>query len=269
MKAPDEIENALYEIYNDASSLEWQKIDGFWVGEFRYSDNSFRAKAWFDQAGKWQMTETTELTYKLLPEEIINDFENNRNCTKENILNIYRVEFADVETRYILEVEKSGSVFFLFYRRKGDLLKIEEDSWTNKPIVIEEGIKKYLAENHETGVIIDADLSSTPLKVEIFENSNKTVCFKKPTQWIATYWEVKSTDITEAALKAFYEITGKKEADKQFKLIYNADIDTLASATMVNAIEEYPRAFLFLFNNGEKICIDEYGNEITEIIFPI
>ncbi len=267
------IENTLFEKYPDAVNLEWDVADGFWVGEFR--NEGFHYKAWFTTDAKWLMSEISDLIYeKNLPEEIIYDFETNRQCSKSQIENIYKVEYAEIEPRYLIEIEREGTPVYMFYLRKGDLFKEVKNSWQNKPIVIPQEILSYIAKKHDPETTIyDATTDSQPIKIKVFEKRYKTICFDTPDEWIATYWEVDYNDITEAALETFYKLTGEKEADKQYKILYSTTAqeknDSVNSQKVSFLKEECTRAYVFKYGDKRHILIDEYGNEIKESQIPL
>lgn len=262
-----DVENAFFQQYEDATSLEWDIVENkYWVAEFR-NDGSY-CRAWYNNNAQWLMTETNELLFdKDLPEEIVYDFTNNRKCAKDNIINICKVEFSDVETRYVIEVNKDNSGFYLFYRRKGELFKTIQNYWDNRPIIITQEISDYIREKHDQETsIIDADLKDNPRKVEIYEKKYKTICFDSFSEWLATYWEIEIDEVPELVQKALSDLAGEKEVDGQFRLIYNAspETNTQTARKNVSINLEYPRLYVFKLKNGTCIYMNEHGEEVQE-----
>ena len=87
---PDaKIVNAFNTKYPKASKIEWKEKKGYYVAKFY--DNNTETEAWFDNAGKWVMTES-DIRYNALPQAIRNDFERSmyKNWKRDDIDKIER-----------------------------------------------------------------------------------------------------------------------------------------------------------------------------------
>lgn len=275
IKVPDEIETALYEKYKDYSitSLEWSLEDNFFVGEYRRSKTgeSYYCKSWFDANGKWLMTETMDFACDNdLLSKVIQNFVDS-GYSKSNIIEIYEVDFSEVERRYLIQTKEKT----FFYRSNGYLFKCENSNWENRPIVIDSRILNYISENFEsTTTIIDADMKSAPLSVDIFEERYKTVCFDSPTQWLATFWRIPSSEKTpDVAKEALAEITGGKTPSERYQMEYFFPQDMLMNFRSKNSFtseENKKIVYIFKFSDGvtNTVYIDESGQEIKPSDIP-
>lgn len=248
IKVSADIENALYDKYKDRdiSSLEWRLVDGFFVGEFRM--DGYHCKAWFDAEGEWHMTETTDIIYKDLPKDVRVTFESGDNGKARES---YKVEFSSVETRYIIETKKS----FFFYRSNGEQFKKVDGFWANRPIVIDGEILRFIVKNCDPVTsIIDADMHSTPIRVNIHEGEGhddryKIIYFDTPVMWLATVWKIQVSEVPAGVLKAVKELISESNWDS----VYRVEHQVVRSA------------YGFKLKNGESFFFNDDGEQVDEI----
>ena len=109
--------------YPKASKIEWEQKNGYFVAEFH--ENGIESEAWFDSSGKWSMTESN-IKYSMLPQAIRDHFEKSiYNTWKKE--DIDKIERADSEPIYIIEVEKNEQETDLYYTANGKLVKSVND----------------------------------------------------------------------------------------------------------------------------------------------
>ncbi len=203
-----------------------------------------------------------DILYNDLPARLTLHFTDS-GYTKNNIIEIYEVEFAEVETRYLIQTKSE----FIFYRHNGDPLKqLTDGEWKNYPIVIDKEILDFINANCEANtVIVDANMKSTPLQIEIYEGQYKTLCFDSPTQWLATYWKLPASETPVIVTETLLDISKGKSPDERYKIEYN--LPALNVADLTNSFTSGKKivyAFKFIREN-DIIYIDEYGNEVRTV----
>lgn len=272
------VKDALYARYPDASCLEWEVIDGYMVGEFR--SGGFYCKAWFSIDGGWYMTETEDLVYSRdLPEEVRSTVEKTGYNTK-NISSIYKVDFPDIETRYIIKFDNNRSDLYAIFRKSGDLIKEVNDDWDNKPIVIPEEILSFIENEYDgEAIIYDADITSEFTNINIvYEKKLRVVCFDSALSWVGTYWDIPAKEvISPVILSTLYRITGRKDdGDIRYQLEYNNNMLKSAGHPDYNMPDAIYSAkmliYTFIFTNSADTVfindkLEQIPNEKIEIRF--
>lgn len=184
--APDHIESALFARYDREdiySAIEWETdpTEGYYIASFMM--DRFHHCVWFDQDARWLMDEIMNIAYaEDLPKEtVVKHFESH--CP-EPYRECYKVEFADLETRFVIETASSH----YFYREKdGDFIKRVDGAWTNRPIVPADMMLHYLDSVHPEATIIDATLHTQPQRMEIEERGVPfTLFFDEDNAWTAS-----------------------------------------------------------------------------------
>lgn len=198
---PDaKIVNAFNAKYPKSSRVEWEQKQGYYVAEFQ--ENGIETEAWFDNTGKWIMTESN-LKYNSLPLPIRENFEKStyNNWKKEDIDKIERPGMNPV---YIIEVEKEGQDTDLYYSENGTLVKTLNDAKKdNHYMPIPTEIYNLLKNKYPNATVIEADTDKGKYEIDILDNGkSKEVIFNGNT-WEATYWEVTKTEIPTVVMEAF------------------------------------------------------------------
>ncbi len=204
VKVPGNIEDALYDRYPDSDirALEWSlSDDGFFVAECRM--DGYHCKVWFDASAHWYMTETSDLVYRSLPDDVREDFEE-RSGRREG--EVRRVDFDYVESRYVVEGDRA----YYFYREHDDnFIKRVDGTWENRPIVLDEVTLGIVREKLGTQPvsIVDADMESSPLRLNLYEGTPpderyRVMYFDTPVAWLATVWRVGLDEVPPAVLDA-------------------------------------------------------------------
>jgi Protein of unknown function (DUF2874). len=109
---------AFNEKYPGAKVWEWEMENGYFVAFFLLDGHE--AEAWFDRNHKWVFTEI-DLRFNELPEAVQTGF-NTSEYADWRIDDVDQFDYADAETRYIIEVEKGNREMKLAYHADGTLV---------------------------------------------------------------------------------------------------------------------------------------------------
>lgn len=200
---PDtKIVNAFNSKYPKAERVEWEQKHDYYVAE--YHDNNMESEAWFDQAGKWMMTETN-MKYNQLPQAIRTHFEQSSysNWKKDDVDKIERVGMQPV---YIIEIEKEGQDTDLYYNANGQLVKTVNDVKRNDnynylpiPAVLSNKIK----EKYPDATIIESENKNRKTEIDILQNGKSKEVIFNGNDWEATSWEVRKSEVPSVVMEAF------------------------------------------------------------------
>lgn len=119
IKVDSLIESAFSDKYPSVSRVEWERKGAYYVAEFYFEQNE--SEAWFDDEGNWCMTDT-DIPYEQLPEAVKDKFSSDV-YKSWHIDDIDKIERADKETTYVLEVEKGHQEYNLYYSEDGSFIK--------------------------------------------------------------------------------------------------------------------------------------------------
>lgn len=195
------IVSAMNAKYPKASRVEWEQKHGYQVADFY--DNGMESEAWFDQNGKWLMTES-DVKYSALPSAIKNTFEKSpySSWKKDDIDKIERQGMSAV---YIIEVEKDGQETDLYFTAGGMLVKAlnerERGDRTDYMPVLPE-IQTQVLQKYPGAAIIETDKKGGKLYVDILDNRKpKELVFDHNT-WVSTSWKMDKADVPSAVMDA-------------------------------------------------------------------
>lgn len=106
--------------YKDAKQVEWEQKGKYQTVEFRLNETEM--EAWYDNNGKWLMTES-DILFTALPEAVKNTFATDEYASwqKEDV---DKLERADREMAvYVIEVEQGAREMDLYYNEDGTFIK--------------------------------------------------------------------------------------------------------------------------------------------------
>lgn len=200
---PDaKIVNAFNAKYPKADKVEWEQKHGYYVAEFH--DNGIECEAWFDNNGKWDMTESN-IRYNQLPQAIRTDFEKSMysNWKKDNVDKIERVDMKPV---YIIEVEKEGQDKDLYYSENGMLVKtvndVKKDNLKNyMPVTAD--IRTAVKQKYPDATIIETDMDNGKYEVDILDNGKSKEVIFNHNKWEATKWNVTKAEVPSVVMDAY------------------------------------------------------------------
>lgn len=199
----EEAKAAFNVMYPDASRVEWEKEGDYYVVDF-YNDNKSK-EAWYNNGGEWFLTET-DIRFEELPLPIQTAF-NTSEYSSWQKEDVDMIERPEMETLYVIEVEKGQEEYDLYYSADGMLIKAVPDSDNSNgnylPQVIPDAIKEYIATNYPQAKIIETDFENGRYEVDIIEGAkHKELIFDPEGEWISTETEVGKAEIPSVVISA-------------------------------------------------------------------
>ncbi len=198
--------------YPSASHISWQVKRGYAVADFRQGSKGEECSAWFDNDGKWYMTET-EMRFEDLPEAVKAAFRSSEYAAWR-VEDVDRLERTGVETVYVIDVEKQVSgvetEVDLYYSPDGILVKTAVDSEGDNdygdriPSAIEADIKAFIDSRYPNARILEIERESdNTIEVDILDGRTKReLFFDASLDWIRTVTEVRTGDLPKAVTDA-------------------------------------------------------------------
>lgn len=199
-------DNSVVKAFNNtfpkANKIEWEKKQGYEVAEF--NDNGIQKEAWFDQNGKWVMTES-KLKYNALPREIRNHFEKSMYNTwkKEDI---EKIEQTGMKPVYILEIEKEGLDTDLYYMENGMLAKTVNDikkSQRQGYIPLSAATTSLVRQKYPDATIIKSDSERGKEEIDILDNGKSKEVVFNGKHWESTSWEVSKAEVPTVVMESY------------------------------------------------------------------
>ena len=222
---PDEkIVNVLYEKYPNAQRVDWKLQHDHYVADFY--DNKIEKEAWITTKGEWVMTES-DILFNNLPDAVQTAFNESeyKDWQREDVDMLERIE---METVYVIEVEKSKQEFDLFYAEDGTLIKAVEDIDNNnnyQPNMVPEVLKNFINEKYPQATIVDIEVEKGITEIDILhENKAKELHFNSANEWLYTTWDVREREIQDIATKVQNDNPGFKIDDIDYKEKGNQEI---------------------------------------------
>ena len=240
----EEIVNVLYEKYPNAQRVDWELQRDHYVADFR--DNNIEKEAWFNTKGEWVMTES-DIPFEDLPQAIQTAFGESE-YKDWRVDDVDMLERVEMETMYVIEVEKGKQEFDLFYAEDGILIKAIEDLDNNyQPNTVPEVLKNFINNKYTQATIVDIEIEKGITEIDILhENKAKELHFNSANEWLYTTWEVKEREIQEIA-------DNVKAANPGFHV---DDIDYKESA-------DNSKVYIFELEQGDHekyVTVDMEGN---------
>ena len=219
----EQLENAFVKEFGNIAH-DWSTRGTNHIATFN-QDNKEK-EAWFDVNGVWLMTET-DIVYEALPAEVKTTFEALTKYDGWKRDDVDMLERKNMETVYVIEVEKGNEEYDLYFDTKGNLLKEvadkEDDSEDYLPTALPDAVSKILNEKYAGYKLLETDLDKTThvLEVDILLQAIKLeVCFVNNV-WVSTAKEVlydtlpaKVKEAVENALKEHQGAELDDEADE-------------------------------------------------------
>ena len=215
---PDEkIVNVLYEKYPNAQRVDWELQHDHYVADFY--DNNIEKEAWITTKGEWVMTES-DILFNNLPDAVQTAF-NESEYKDWRVDDVDMLERIEMETVYVIEVEKSKQEFDLFYAEDGTLIKAVEDIDNNnnyQPNTVPEVLKNFINEKYPQATIVDIEVEKGITEIDILhENKAKDLHFNSANEWLYTTWDVREREIQDIATKVLNDNPGFKIDDIDYK----------------------------------------------------
>lgn len=252
---PDEkIVNALHQKYPNAQRVEWEMKNNYYVADLR--DNNVEKEAWITSTGEWVMTESDILSINDLPEAVKNAF-NQTEYKDWKVEDIDMLERFEMETMYVIEVEKGKQEFDLSYAEDGTLIKIVEDTDNNnnyQPTTVPEVLENFINENYSGAKIIDIEIEKGMTEIDILhDNRAKEVYFNNANEWLHTTWDISTREPEIQDIKT--------KVENAYSGYRTDDIDYIENA-------DGSKYYFFELEKGDQekiVKVDMAGNIIEEI----
>lgn len=210
MNVPVELQNAFSSLYPNVANVKWETKAGYYVADFR---DEYEASAWFTQNGKWQMTET-DIPYNALPQKVKTAFESGKKYTTAlgwRVDDVDKLERKDLETVYVIEVEKQDQEMDLYYSEEGTLIKAVPDTDNDRDdqylpdqsVKLTEEMNNFLNTKYPSFKLVEVDKEDDGkyagyTEVDIIHGSfAKEVLFDRSGKWVLTSWEVPFNTLPE------------------------------------------------------------------------
>lgn len=205
----DNAEAVLAAKYPSAKNVEWKTQGAYKVADFK--NNNTSTVAWFDQQAQWQMTET-DVPYNSIPEAVKKAFETSEYATWK-IEDVDKIERLNMETVYVIEVEKGNKEVDLYYSPTGVLVKtvVDTDNEPNDsndyinyiPKQPTTGINKIIAQKYPKAKIVEVDRENGKIEVEIVDgNVRRDVYFDQSEKWLYTQTDVRVSSLPQSVVRA-------------------------------------------------------------------
>lgn len=198
ISVPTELQNAFSSKYPNAANVKWETKSGYYVADFY---DGHEASAWFTQDGKWQMTET-DIPYAALPQAVKTTFESSEYAAWK-IDDVDKLDRENIETVYVIEVEKQNQEIDLYYSTGGVLIKsivdVDNDEGNYLPTVkLTAEMKAFIDNKYPGSQVVEIEIEDdnnalrgfTEVDI-IHENASKEIMFNKNGNWYSTSWEVR------------------------------------------------------------------------------
>ncbi len=200
------VETAFVQKYPGATGMDWEKVNSFSVVDF-YKDGK-QLEAWFDQAGVWYLTETDLPSINALPDFVKEAFLAGDYATWR-VDDIDMIERKDMETIYVVEVEKGSQEFDLYYSPVGTLIKVvaeasnKDDNEHYLPVAIESPITAYIQTHYPQARILEVENERGMIEVDIMDgNICRELLFKSDAQWVHTKTGVRKSAVPQLVINA-------------------------------------------------------------------
>lgn len=197
------VSNSFTAMYPNASRIEWEYKLGYVVADFR--DNKKEKDAWFDANGTWVLTET-DLAVNDLPAVVTQ-------AIAQSIYAAWRIEDAtylerkDLESVYIVELEKGEAEMDLYYSPEGNLLKAVSGDGDHQitPTPANEKIGVAVQAKYVGAKILEIDVTPTVIEVDLMkDNLFFEMILDRAYNWVQTiYDDIRWSAVPEVVKTAF------------------------------------------------------------------
>lgn len=202
--APSAVRTAFESMYPDARFEGWLSWRGYTIADFELNGDD--AQAWYDHSGKWYMTDT-EIDYRALPSAVRTAYQNSSYATIWNVEDMERLERADMQTIYILEVWQSRVEMDLYYTEDGLLAGEQQFGYGDPtwwiPRAVSEPVKSYLDSTFVEYKMIQVFEEGGQTEALIAQDGKaKSVLFNASNAWVSTSWTVSETEVPSEVIAA-------------------------------------------------------------------
>lgn len=218
-----------------ATQIEWKENNTYDVADFIVMNQLY--SAWFDNMGKWFMTEIDLDNFAQLPVAVQTAFKASK-YKDWKTEDFERLDRLNSDTIYVIEVEQGDLEFDLFYSTGGVLIKAVPDFDNDNNFddflpdyTIPAAIKTYIETNYSGARIVELDNENGNIEVDIIhDNKGKEILFSLSYTWISTHYDVLKSEVEATTTQAF-------EAS-MYKAYYIDDIEKYETTSGIYYIYE-------------------------------
>ncbi len=244
---------ALFDKYPSATDVRWKIKNGYSIAEFNSSSQT-GAAAWFDNSGKWYMTET-DIPFSALPEAVKTAFSGSEYAAWQ-VDDIDLLERESTETIYVIEIEGENegtdSEIDLYYSSDGILVKKIADAASDYdysdyiPAQPTAGAEDYIRTNYPNARILDIDREGDMTEIELLDETTcRELLFNTSGNWLYTKTEIRRSEVPTLVLQALSssEYAGYRIDDIDYyqtstKNYYRFDLESAAGDVKVDITPE-------------------------------
>lgn len=185
--------------YPAARILDVDSEDG--ATEVEMLDGDVCRELLFDRSGAWIHTKT-EMRRGDLPEAVLQALAASAYASYR-IDDIDHYRLADGEEYYRLELESAAGDAKVDITPDGVLTVVSLETETGGGAVVDEAIRKFIAEKYPNAVVRDAEYDDGLLEVEIrHDGKEKEVYFNGAKAWVRTEWDIRRSELPAAVIAA-------------------------------------------------------------------
>lgn len=180
-------------MYPSVTNVTWEQKSTYYVADFRL--DALETEAWYDgTTGIWYMTET-DIPFSALPAAVQTAF-NTSEYADWKVDDVDMLQRKDMETVYVIEVEKNNAEYDLYYSADGTLIKAildnDNSSWNYLPNELPSAISTYITTNYPNARIVETEIESNgTIEVDIINGTTHLeLLFTSAGEWIYTKQEL-------------------------------------------------------------------------------
>lgn len=204
LRVSPELQKAFLEKYPAATRVEWETKAGYYVADFMIMP----VKLLPVHSGRCVVHDRNGVLYVGLPEAVKAAFEQGDYSTW-TVDDVDKLERRDMETVYVIEVEKKPQEMDLYYSAEGLLIKAvadtdhDDDYESHLPIQAPEAILSFINDKYPDARLIEIEVEQGVTEVEIVhEGRCKEVRFDKTNNWISTSWDIRRNELPAVVTQA-------------------------------------------------------------------
>lgn len=191
--------------YPSVTRVSWEMKGGYYVADFNLDKKE--TSVWINEQGIWYMTET-DLRQENLPEAVKKAFTSSEYGTWR-IDDIDMIERPEMETMYVIEVEKGNEEYDLYYSEEGILIKAVIDTDDNDdqehylPAQLSEKIQSFLQTKYPQARVIETEREKGYVEVDIIDSkTHREVVFTTEGDWMYTKTEINRNSVPQTIMDA-------------------------------------------------------------------
>lgn len=208
LNVTSEYETKFKSMYPNVERVSWEKERDYFVADFWRTDMKAEAEAWYDNQANWKMT-VNEILFDAFPQAVKDAFQSGE-YSQWRIDDTDMVERNEMETVYVIEVEKDKQEYDLYFTADGTLVKaIPDTDGDNNPShyipgEINSTISKFITDKYPGAKITEIEKEKNGIEVDILDGKvHRELLFTNEGEWKFTKTEVLAAEVPEIVMDAF------------------------------------------------------------------